>query len=115
MLRTNDKEYTGSFQNDEFHGEGTLKFTLNLDDNTEPTNAIYKGKFSKGKFNGKGTLTLENGDTYEGDFFDNVKRGIGKEMYSNGTIYRGALCYIIKLKKNHPSNPLLKKIFFFLI
>lgn len=89
VLIMNDKEYTGSFQNDEFNGEGTLKFVLNLDDDTEPINATYQGKFSNGKLNGKGTLTLENGDVYEGDFIDDEKHGIGKEMCSNGTIYRG--------------------------
>jgi len=85
-LKTDDTEFTGTFLDNEYDGEGKLKFTMTIDN--EPIKAIYQGKFSKGKFNGKGKLTVGD-DIYEGDFVNGNKNGIGKEMYSNGTIYRG--------------------------
>jgi len=41
------------------------------------------------KFHGRGTFKLNNGDTYEGDFKDDVREGFGKYSYKNGDEYEG--------------------------
>ena len=46
------------------------------------------GVEKKGK-NGKQAVTYDNGDTYEGDFLNNVKEGKGIYNFSNGDRYEG--------------------------
>lgn len=39
---------------------------------------------------GKGTLTYGNGDSYEGEFLNNMRHGYGKLFYSNNEYYSGS-------------------------
>lgn len=43
----------------------------------------------KGKFEGRGFLTYANGDTYEGNFKDNMKDGYGVLKLTNHQSYQG--------------------------
>lgn len=38
----------------------------------------YEGNWVKGNRDGKGKLTTTNGESYEGDWSNNIKHGIGK-------------------------------------
>ena len=44
-------------------------------------NGIYEGQVNKKAFNGKGILKYKNGDIYEGDFEDGIKKGNGKMIF----------------------------------
>ena len=40
---------------------------------------------------GKGKLTFPDSDTYEGEWFQNKKHGIGEYRWADGDIYNGEL------------------------
>ena len=62
--------YIGDWENDLYHGEGIFNFDNNL---------TYVGSFLKGKKHGKGKITSEDGlYDYIGDFYNNVKDGLGE-------------------------------------
>ena len=42
-----------------------------------------------GAKHGMGVLFLENGETFEGTWVKNVKKGFGKYTFSNGDVYFG--------------------------
>lgn len=46
----------------------------------------YPGNFIP---HGKGTLIYENGDKYEGDFFEGIRSGEGTLIQRNGTTKKG--------------------------
>lgn len=60
-------EYVGSFKDDVFDGNGSLKIK-ELD---------YNGEFKNGKFEGFGKIVYRNKDTYEGEFIANEYHGKG--------------------------------------
>jgi 1-phosphatidylinositol-4-phosphate 5-kinase len=61
------------------HGEGTFVW---------PEIGTYEGSFYANFIQGRGVLKLVN-STYEGWFYKNKKHGKGKLCYSNGDTYEG--------------------------
>ncbi len=52
-------------------------------------NYTYEGEFWEGIKRGKGKIIFENGLTYEGDFLEDQPDGIGIRVLPNGVIYEG--------------------------
>ena len=73
-------EYTGSFVNGEFHGNGSIRYANGMK---------YQGQWFEGKMQGKGTLTTTEGDTYIGELSDNKFNGEGTLTKATGDIYTG--------------------------
>ena len=40
--------------------------------------AVFKGEWTNGLWNGKGFLMLPNGDTFDGNFYEGKRSGVGK-------------------------------------
>lgn len=64
-------EYEGSFKDDVFGGNGSLKLK----------EFEYIGAFKNGKLEGVGKMTHKNKDTYEGEFLANEYNGKGTFIY----------------------------------
>lgn len=127
--------YVGEWEDDDYHGEGKYMYAI------EPITGVrrvyqgsyvkgrreghgsmiynphmqYVGEWKAGKENGKGLLRWENGDMFEGLFFeghrvagrlvcvdgnvyegewlDDKKHGQGREVYPNGARYVGTFLY----------------------
>ncbi len=62
------------------HGRGRLIFH----DNT-----VYKGSFRYGKKHGYGIITTPEGDTYKGNWKNDLEHGYGELFFKNGDIYKG--------------------------
>tara|TARA_R110001592_G_scaffold61350_2_gene186936 strand:+ start:18277 stop:19635 length:1359 start_codon:yes stop_codon:yes gene_type:complete len=73
-------EYTGSFVNGEFHGNGSIRYSNGMK---------YQGQWFEGKMQGKGTLTTTEGDTYLGELNENKFNGEGTLTKATGDIYTG--------------------------
>lgn len=103
--------YIGTFKNDLRHGQGNEIDKLGnsyqgmwVEDVKEdtgdaihivvdgPVKGRYVGQFSDGKRNGYGIETLDNGDTYKGQWKDGAKHeeGIAFNFYANGDRYEGS-------------------------
>ena len=66
----NGNEYTGQYENDRFHGQGTYKW---------PSGKKYVGQFANNNFNGQGTMHYADGiSIYEGSWKDGMRHGAGK-------------------------------------
>jgi len=90
--------YEGQWKNNKEHGFGTLL-------TSDRSQTIYTGEWERGKLNGKGTYNyyvsnfemMGDGtvpDTirvgcYEGDFRENIRTGMGKYTFSDGSFYFG--------------------------
>lgn len=72
-------EYIGEWKNDKKNGKGRL-----IDEDS----IIYEGIWENGVLNGKCTIT-ENGDVYDGDVVDYIKKGKGTMIYANKDKYYG--------------------------
>jgi len=78
---SSDFTYTGTFLNNDFHGEGTIA-TAN--------GTIYQGQFAHGQFHGSGTLHDASDDSvYTGDFVEGLFHGSGTMVYADGSKYAG--------------------------
>ena len=56
----------------------------------EYTNALYEGDLTQdNRENGVGKLYFDDGNTYEGEFKDGYRHGIGTYTFSNGKIWSG--------------------------
>lgn len=100
----NQKKYTGSFLNGNYHGYGLyVDSDLNQYDGewasglrsgighwTGSSGDQYKGEFFNGLFSGRGQFTFFNGDIYVGDFKDGKINGQGEYLYLNGETYKGS-------------------------
>lgn len=73
-------EYTGSFVNGKFHGQGAVRHANGMK---------YQGQWFEGKMQGRGTLTTVEGDTYIGELNDDKFNGDGTLTKSTGDIYTG--------------------------
>ena len=56
-----------------------------------PTDDCYEGDMKNGKRHGKGTCHYADGDTYVGNWIDNLPSGYGKYTTKGGGWYRGQL------------------------
>ena len=80
-------QYTGRFRGGLFHGKGVLRWRDGL---------VFTGDFSKGVANGKAKLEVSPshdhpGSVYVGDYKHNARHGKGKETWGNGDEYEGTL------------------------
>jgi hypothetical protein len=80
---SNGDIYEGSFLDNDFHGEGIMKFHASGD--------IYKGQWKGNKFCGEGVYTFATGDVYTGDFCNGEFNGHGVLQFANGNQYKGEL------------------------
>jgi uncharacterized caspase-like protein len=74
------RSYTGAWQDDKRHGQGTMAF---------PNGDKYVGEFAEGLFHGQGTYTLSNGQQYTGTWKEGKQNGKGTLTYPNGDTYVG--------------------------
>ena len=65
-----EDRYTGKWKDFKFHGQGTQAYINALGIRT-----VYLGSFRDGVKHGKGSIISENGQSLEGAFFKNKKRG----------------------------------------
>ena len=70
------------------HEEEVLKFLKVLSLKEEPKNKSHGNKKNLLNVNNK-TITYDSGDTYEGDFDDDIRTGTGIYTWVNGDIYDG--------------------------
>jgi len=85
-----DAEYEGLFENGEFKN-GKLKWNNGYE---------YEGDFNGFCLNGKGKLINSEGDSYEGDFVNNLFHGNGIYKYSKShDVYEGEFQYGMKKGK----------------
>ena len=77
-------EYIGEWQDGYFHGQGKLSFS---------TGNYYDGSWVEGFKMGAGRVYTEywDGEIYEGETFNNDRRGLGKLTYPNGDVYVGEM------------------------
>ncbi|MCO5574424.1 hypothetical protein L7F22_028209, partial [Adiantum nelumboides] len=73
--RSGDR-YEGQWRNGKKEGQGT--FWVAVDGKYK---ASYRGAWKGGKWHGKGTFYGERGETYEGDFENGERCGMGKQAY----------------------------------
>lgn len=53
-------------------------------------NGVYFGELSpEGKKHGKGVIFYFSGKIYEGNFFNDLKNGLGNEYFPDGSSYKG--------------------------
>jgi hypothetical protein len=98
------KVYTGSWQEDVKHGNGTYFYAdgsvyegnwchdmrQGWGRQTYADGSVYEGEWHHEARHGQGVLLLKNGDRYEGMWFDNEKEGPGKFIYlSKRQCYKG--------------------------
>ena len=81
-------QYTGSFANNLFHGNGKLK----LLDDTE-----IQGRFEKGIIYDKGVIIFKNGDVYNGEISNNKIGAYGILKYK--VIYVKVIFRIVIITK----------------
>lgn len=75
--------YKGGFKNDTYDGEGEYVYE-------DETGRSYRGLWENGKYHGQGTYTFQNGDVYQGEYFEGSKHGHGKlTMQEKGVVYEG--------------------------
>ena len=48
-----------------------------------------KGEFFKDEYHGRGEVSFPNGDTYEGNYKNNLQHGFGVYTFSDGRIESG--------------------------
>ncbi|KAL7469902.1 hypothetical protein ACHAXS_010146 [Conticribra weissflogii] len=78
---SSDFTYTGTFLNNDFHGEGAIATS---------NGTIYQGQFAHGQFHGSGTLHDASDDSvYTGDFVEGLFHGSGTIVYADGSKYAG--------------------------
>ena len=73
--------YEGYFENDNFKGYGKYF--------TESTGSKYKGQFLNNQINGFGEEEWKNGSKFEGEYVQQIKKGIGILTLNDSKNYKG--------------------------
>jgi hypothetical protein len=81
---TDDFSYQGDFEEDLFHGHGTLAWQ---------NGEAYGGEFAKGDINGQGEMAFLDGSRYIGQWRDGRMHGIGTFLTVDGKKWTGAWCH----------------------
>ncbi len=87
----NGSYYKGNFEKGLYHGIGMFIWgnkNINSKVNSFNFPEKYKGEFAFGKREGKGIYQFENGDLFNGNFFDNLPQGKG-EYKSQDKSFKG--------------------------
>ena len=69
--------YTGQFENNAFHGFGTLK---------KPNGHVYTGEFANNMYHGHGEAREPDGSRYVGQFVNGVVEGNGTYEFGPGKV-----------------------------
>lgn len=75
-----DYTYEGSWDNGNFHGQGTLTWS---------NGSTYTGSFVKGQREGYGVIRWYTGNRYEGNWKNSKRHGKGVQYYNDGGKYEG--------------------------
>ena len=81
---TEEFVYEGDFEEDLFHGEGTL---------TYQEGTSYIGEFMRGQMTGHGEMTFLDGSRYKGQWRNGRMHGIGTFYTLDGQQWTGAWCH----------------------
>jgi hypothetical protein len=73
-------KYAGEWQNDKFHGQGTM---------TWPDGTKYVGEWENDETHGQGTMTWPDGTKYVGEWENGETHGQGITTWQNGTTEEG--------------------------
>mmetsp|Transcript_29143 Transcript_29143/g.28865 ORF Transcript_29143/g.28865 Transcript_29143/m.28865 type:complete len:105 (-) Transcript_29143:35-349(-) len=79
--------YDGEWENDAYHGEGTL-LKLGPDRNENNFETRYEGTFYGGLMHGYGTYTWKDRSSFKGTFFCDQMTGKGVFTDHNGVAYK---------------------------
>ncbi len=79
----NGKYIKGNFVNNQLDGQGESKFPH------KGGSIQYIGSWKAGRYHGQGLYISSETGTYEGEFVDNKRSGLGQLNYINGNIYKG--------------------------
>jgi hypothetical protein len=92
-LFNNGMLYEGSWRRNKEHGQGILM-------TADRKRIIYKGEWEKGKMHGRGIYFYgtdrrakkeqKSGARFEGEFKENLKHGMGKYYFADGSVYDGS-------------------------
>ncbi|KAH8055972.1 translation initiation factor IF-2 [Aureococcus anophagefferens] len=85
--------YEGDFNDEKMkHGTGKFVWMTQGEEDEEPKPlATYEGEYADGKRSGVGTMTYPSGDTYTGEWKDNKMHGTGTYKYKKtDDIYSGS-------------------------
>jgi len=80
VLYPGGTKYTGTFENDQPHGQGTFVFS---------DGSKYYGDWKNGKSSGNGTKVWRDGRKYSGTFENDQPHGEGTFVYADGSKYVG--------------------------
>lgn len=71
---------TGEYKEELQDGTGTMKW---------PDGSEYKGSFRSGRKHGNGRMFwAHNKETYEGEWYSDLRHGLGVRTYSDGRVFR---------------------------
>jgi len=80
VLRSTNATYTGQFESDCKHGQGTLCWN---------DGRCYSGQFEQNKFHGSAVMTWPDGRIFDGQYARDRKHGDGTFSWSDGRRYEG--------------------------
>lgn len=89
MSYADGSEYSGGFEADLYHGQGTLKRSPFHQYGVHYRNQSYSGAWAAGHKQGHGVLVVGNGDVYDGAFVNDLFHGHGFMRYGDGRVYTG--------------------------
>ena len=81
--------YEGEFFNGKREGTGTFTWIYEGEP-TEGAPLRYEGGWKDDKINGKGIITFAGIGTYQGDFVNQLRVGVGEFRWLNGDVYSGS-------------------------
>jgi hypothetical protein len=81
---TDQFTYNGDFQEDRFHGRGTLRWAAG---------ECYVGEFSQGDINGEGEMLFLDGSRYRGQWRSGRMHGVGTFMTVDNQRWTGQWCH----------------------
>ncbi|XP_059213298.1 MORN repeat-containing protein 3 isoform X2 [Centropristis striata] len=86
VFSVNGNEYTGEWQDNKKHGNGTQGYGKYFYNNS----AVYEGEWSEDLRSGWGRMCHESGDIYEGEWMNDKNHGQGIIRFANGNWYKGS-------------------------
>ena len=84
--------YIGDFCLNRRHGKGLIDFdirTMNDPTKSNQSQDYYSGEWEDDVRKGKGTRLFSNGDRFDGEWEDDEMHGHGKTVFNNGATYEG--------------------------
>jgi len=108
-------EYIGEWYEDNIHGEGCIRNTVNQTSFTGifvmnmmvygthmwSNGSMYVGEFDNNQMHGQGTLEWSTREKYEGEFANGTMHGKGTYIDKNGIVYNIEFCKGKVIKQEH--------------